>query len=389
VLDDHILYPTFNALTDNPDYGFEPNFLLVKESNSVDTADWHDEIKVEPGATYLLRVYVHNNANTEYAAENTNIRVFIPAYEALTVQVDAYLSSSNAVPNLIWDQIYFRSPQNRSFTLSFVEGTAKFYNNKHPDGIALSDEIVHDGEKLGYAELDGIIPGGFQYDGIVTLMVKASVRDVGISATVRVAGKGASFSEDVQINPGKKAQFQVYAINKGDIAIDQMIVSVRLPLGLEYIPGTSFVRFEKTNENKAIRDGITEGGTEIQDVKPHEGVYFWFKAKVVEDYYSPSNTQTYIVSAKVVSDNGIDEDETRVHPYENSFMKWVKRIRLAEEILLCLMMIINSWLPKTQVDFLKTDSKKNSVFIWIGRMTVVIFLLTLVLGKFVEEFPFN
>ena len=110
--------------------------------------------------------------------------------------------------------------QVKNFTVSYVAGSAKYYNNVNPsNGFALPDSIVNNtGAKLGYEQMDGKIPGCFQYAGYVTVKVKAQVNqpqektDIDLAKTVRNKTNGEkTWTETVSAKGGDTVQFQIHA----------------------------------------------------------------------------------------------------------------------------------------------------------------------------------
>jgi len=183
-------YITFNSITNNPVIGGdEKDFVGIREVGS--NAKWTNNMKVQNGKEYYVRMYVHNNAasNLNLVAENVVAKLNVPTTTAKNMTVQGQISASNAKPNTVWDEATFSS--DNDFNLAYVAGSALFENNgmgttKLPDSI-----VNNTGAKLGYDKLDGKIPGCFQYAGYVTVKVKAQVNqpqektDIDLAKTVR------------------------------------------------------------------------------------------------------------------------------------------------------------------------------------------------------------
>jgi hypothetical protein len=174
VLEDKIV---FNAISDNPNIGHEFNFVGARERGLNNL--WYDTINVEPDKTYFIRIYVHNNSHMGYdaVAEDVIAKFNVPTTVGKLIEVNGFLYSSNATPKEIWDNVFFQS--DKEFHLEYVTGSAKFENNGvGSGGVSLDDSIVTStGVLLGYEQLNGQIPGGFQYNGYVTILVKPIFTD--------------------------------------------------------------------------------------------------------------------------------------------------------------------------------------------------------------------
>ena len=104
-------YNTFNSITNNPDYGDERNFVRIKDASDMSAGNWKDEITVDSNKEYLVQMYVHNNAadNLNKVAQNVKVMANVPNTTGKQIQIDGFVTSSNATPNKIWDQAIFKS----------------------------------------------------------------------------------------------------------------------------------------------------------------------------------------------------------------------------------------------------------------------------------------
>lgn len=169
---DHV---QFNSFTNNSVYGDERNFLTVRDV-AASTSTYSDSIQFVAGKTYVIRFYVHNNAQqslagaSNYIAHNTSVRATLPSQVNGNAQVTGYISASNANPGSVFDDVALTStgPVN----LQYVTGSARILTN----GIntTLSDSIVSaSGAPVGYNAINGEWPGCFEFSGWVTLQVQA------------------------------------------------------------------------------------------------------------------------------------------------------------------------------------------------------------------------
>ncbi len=171
-------YVTFDSITDNPNYGDERNFLTIKPVEDQENQSWTDQITVEEGKEYNVRIYVHNNAaaNLGLAAKDVTCRVVLPGHTNNDeIEIKGYITSANSKPLEINDNATFLCPD-ENIKMAYVSGSASYTNNIFTGGIELSDQIVSDGAMLGYEALDGNIPGCTKYTGIVIFRVKATIK---------------------------------------------------------------------------------------------------------------------------------------------------------------------------------------------------------------------
>jgi uncharacterized repeat protein (TIGR01451 family)/LPXTG-motif cell wall-anchored protein len=305
-------YITFNSITNNPNYGDERNFVTIKDAKDKNEGGWVDSIKVKDGKEYYVRMYVHNNAaeNLDLVAKNVTAKFNIPDQTAKRIQIDGYLSSSNASPSKIWDQAVFTSSD--FFTLDYVKGSASYTNNYFTSGKSLSNSVVSSGVELGYKTLDGKIPGCFQYSGYVIFKVKANTVNFDLEKTVRVNGASdTTFKETVNVKPGDKVDYQIYFKNTGGTRLKDVVIKDTLPKGMTYVKGTTYIH--NSDGTKKVADGITTKGLNIGGYDPDGDAYLKFTAKVADNKSLPvCGKNTLVNVAEATTSYGTEDDDAKV-----------------------------------------------------------------------------
>ena len=310
-------YITFNSITNNPVIGGdEKDFVGIREVGS--NANWTNNMKVQNGKEYYVRIYVHNNAasNLNLVAENVVAKLNVPTTTAKTVTVQGQISASNAKPNTVWDEATFSS--DNDFNLAYVAGSALFENNgmgttKLPDSI-----VNNTGATLGYSKLDGKIPGCFQYAGYVTVKVKAQVNqpqektDIDLAKTVRNKTNGEkTWTETVSAKGGDTVQFQIHAKNTGSAGIQNLVIRDILPKGLNYVAGSTKLYNTSNPKGLKVSDNVIQNsGINIGSYQPNGDAYVRFDATVSAENSLPvcgDNTLTNIAQA---SDQKIVKNDT-------------------------------------------------------------------------------
>ena len=310
-------YITFNSITNNPVIGGdEKDFVGIREVGS--NAKWTNNMKVQNGKEYYVRMYVHNNAasNLNLVAENVVAKLNVPTTTAKNVTVQGQISASNAKPNTVWDEATFLS--DNDFNLAYVAGSALFENNgmgttKLPDSI-----VNNTGAKLGYDKLDGKIPGCFQYAGYVTVKVKAQVSqpqektNIDLAKTVRNKTNGEkSWTETVSAKGGDTVQFQIHAKNTGSAGIQNLVIRDILPKGLNYVAGSTKLYNTSNPKGLKVSDNIIQNsGINIGTYQANGDAYIRFDATVAAEKDLPvcgENTLTNIAQA---SDQKIVKNDT-------------------------------------------------------------------------------
>ena len=311
-------YVTFNSMTDNPNYGDERDFVTVKDPA---TGNFTNNLTVEPGKEYEVRMLAHNDAaaNLNLKALNTQIKAVVSQATGKTSAITGYLSADNAQPQKIYDDVFFNS--DKDFNLAYVAGSARVYNNGYAaggQGKAFSDSLVTSaGAKLSYAaEGDGVIPGCFEYINYVYFKVKpqfAPTVDFAVQKKVSEAGKN-SWVENLAVKAEQTVDYRVEYKNIGNAQQDNVVIKDQLPAGVTYVAGTSKLYNTKNPNGKVLSDGIVSPkGVNIGSHAAGANSFVVFQAKVAKNADIAKCGENILSNkATVETDNGSKSDTADV-----------------------------------------------------------------------------
>ena len=302
---------TFNSITNNPNYGDERTFFDAKDAANTGKGGFVDKVNVQSGQEVLLRVYVHNNAADNLndpnftgpgVAKNTKVRIHLPTASANALRANAYVSADNAAPKEVADTVDLAG--NGAFSVSYVPGSAVAYTNAVPSGIKLNDSIVTTGAPVGYNQADGVVPGCFKYDMIVTIKVKVQKPAYNVAKTVRFEGQTSSdWKESVTAKPGQTVEWRVAFTNTGSTSLKNVIVLDKVPAGMTVVPGSVRV-FNANNpnghtyqDNQAIQANGTQINVNIGDYAPTANAFVLFKTKVPAEDKLECGTSKFVNEA--------------------------------------------------------------------------------------------
>lgn len=312
--------------------GPETAFVGVQKANEDGSAVdphgvWDNDITVEDGKEYVVRLYVHNNnPNAEAGmAVNTRVAVSIPSASSKAnaqgkqeIEVNGFITADNAVPNRYWDYVRFNS--NSSFHLEYVYGSAVIYNkgigsaeNGYPNGYPMPDTIYTmaakpenggtNGALIGFNALDGNVPGCYDYSSYITLRVKAvSDANYSISKQVRLEGEGKDdWRESVDAKVGDRVEFRINYQNTATKVDDQsdrqanVMIRDILPSNLKYVEGTTkLYNVSHPNGATLTPDGdLVTRGVNIGNYRGGSNAIVTFTAEVTDtDLSCGANTLT-------------------------------------------------------------------------------------------------
>ena len=350
----------FNTISDSV-IGDEKNFVgarqcIIRGDGRAEPADpekkeWRgNNITVADGQYYIIRLYVHNNNPNGFdaVAEDTRVSFSIPDTSAATIEVNGFISSSNATPSKYWDYINFNSEDGTPFHLEYIQGTALLENNSIGlGGLTLSDDIVNaksGGILIGYDALDGRIPGCYQYDNFASIKVKAVYDyEFSIETKVRLADDEDDIWQDtVDAKIGDKVEFQIQYKNTSNYTQKDVSMMDVLPSNLRYVDGSAKLYNVLYPNGATFTEGtLVTTGVKIGSYTAGSNAFIRFTAEVVNDSLACGANTLYNWGQATVGKTMI-QDDAEVHAQEeknrNIFIAVAPVLGIA--LLVCLVFII-------------------------------------------------
>ena len=187
-------------------------------------------------------------------------------------------------------------------------------------GVVLSDDLIQadGGILIGYDKLDGRIPGCYQYDGFVTIKVKAVFDYDFIADTqVRLAGE-KTWQDTVTANVGDKVEFQIQYKNTSNKSQTHVVLRDILPPNLRYVPGSTKLMDAKYPNGATINEDVLvdDNGFLIGDYSAGSNAYVMFTAEVVDDSLA-CGQNTLINKGQAYVNDKLLEDRATVIIYKN------------------------------------------------------------------------
>lgn len=283
--------PVFNSISDGV-IGDEKNFVGAREDTGINAGKdniWNaNEIEVEDGKQYLVRIYLHNDSPATSGQDATGTRAvfIIPPEYGREIPVHGIITTDNASPSTYWDGVKFVSSEH-DFCLRYVYGSA-FLEGTPLGPIQLGDEIAtklsgesdERGILLGYDALDGIIPA----DAEAYLSIKVAVSfetSWSTQATVRQAGT-TEWLAGIDVKSGDLIEIQYdYQNQDTELKHRNVTTSIGLPDGIEYVPGSTILYNSAYPEGvEAGNDAIVTNGLVIGDYMPGANAYIRITARI-------------------------------------------------------------------------------------------------------------
>ena len=169
--------------------------------------------------------------------------------------------------------------------LEDVENSAIYSNNKGT--FKLSNDAITSGVTLGYGEMDGNIPGCYEYSGELTIKVKVHKLE-SLVKQVRIAGTDNDFSDQVKAKVGQEVEYRIRYVNVLDDEVKKVTIIDSLPTNVEYVENSTRIVNSNYQDGVSLEDssvrnkdgGLTIG---IGDYASLGGAFVYFKGKVVDN----------------------------------------------------------------------------------------------------------
>lgn len=319
---DHV---TFNSITDNPEIGDERNFVRIREA---DTGDhFLDSVDVEPGKTYEVYVYFHNNASASLNASGVGIADNVRLATKLPEKIEAgkigvvygTVSSTNAKPTSVWDTAYLKATE--TVYMRYVWDSATIHSRGNADGEVLNADALfsEEGAKVAFASTNargdslwGMVPGCNDYAFYVTYKVTADQPKFGINKEVSAEGAN-TYNDNISTAPGSTLDFKISYKNMGTTEQKSVTVYDAMPEGMSYVKGTTFVTTTDNPSGTFMSDGLFDGGIIIGDFDPGEEATITYKATVDADKSKFRCGENVIYNdVSVATANGTLSDKARI-----------------------------------------------------------------------------
>jgi uncharacterized repeat protein (TIGR01451 family) len=309
--------PVLNSFINTPSYGDERPFFDGRLSDAAPstTADPITSVNKDAGKEVTLRVYVHNNANQgtdclpEHLDANGNctqidnnapgiahgakVSISLPTATASVLRARSDITASNAAG--VEDTVDMTGTE--PFSVSYVPGSAVLLRGT--SSYALSDNIVNGGALIGNTQMDGNLPGCFDFAALVEIKVKITPKptpNLQLVKQVKVKGD-ANWSKQVTTKPGSDVQWLLTTKDISNATLNNVIVRDVLPPHVKLVPGS--VRLVSTAGDKVQPDGpLFAGGFNVGNYAPAATQYVIFDTKTLDDFPTCSVTIRNIAHAR-------------------------------------------------------------------------------------------
>lgn len=313
----------FNSFINTPYYGDERHFLDSRIGSGNDAADNYKDVLtgIKAGDEITLRTYIHNNGNQSLngpnfdgptVAKNTRVRILLPTGTAPSLRATSFISADNAQPQVVSDTGDLKS--DTPFNVEYIPGSATLVTGiGGGKSFKMSDTVVSTGAQIGYDQLNGSVPGCFDYQAFVYIKVKVKAPALEFDKQVKL-GNG-TYQERVDAKPGDTVKWRLAYKNTGTSQINNTVIQDRLPSLLDLVPGSVKLVDAKHPNGMALSDGdlFDANGVNAGSYTAGSNGYITFETKVKAADKLPECIVTLRnVATSRADDIPADEDDATV-----------------------------------------------------------------------------
>lgn len=311
-------YRTFNSMTNNPDIGSEFNFVRVREAG---VGNFTDKVVLEPGKEYEVFNYYHNNASAHLndsgagIAENVRLKAAFPnkLVKGQSGVVKGIIRATNAQPQEVWDEAYLHA--NETVYLRYVGNSATIYNQGSANGSVLDSNALfgEEGAKLAHLrDRWGMIPGCNEFAGRVIYRIKVDKPGFFIEKNASKVGD-SNYQDTITVTPGETIDFKINYKNTGTTYQNRVTVYDRMPEGMKYINGTTYLKTPAATNGVFTEDKLFNGGLVIGDFRAGEQAEITYKTEIADDkILFPCGDTVIYNNSSVATENGTEYDKVKI-----------------------------------------------------------------------------
>jgi len=221
---------------------------------------------------------VYNNteeAGSGKVASNLRVKINLPTTAGSTQTVTTKTGADNS--NTVNGSATVNLNRADAY-LEYIPGTATWKHATTANGGLTSTQKVSD---TVVTAANGLVLEDENPCQAGSIQIQARVIVPGVHVTKQVRLKGDhSWLSSVTAKAGDTVQYMISYTNNGNADEKSVVIGDKLPAGVTYVPGTSYLANNSTPNGKAVADGVTTSGISIGDYAPTANAFVMFDAKV-------------------------------------------------------------------------------------------------------------
>lgn len=255
----------------------EANTTVANATKSAGTMDWSPSTTASYNEVVAVQVVYNNTevAGSGKTANNLRVKINIPTTAGTNQTVTTTTSADNS--NTVTGSAKVTLDRADAY-LQYIPGTATWKHAQTANGPMTVTQKVSDNVVLSP---NGLVLENENPCQAGSIVVQARVMVPGVSVNKQVRLKGAhTWTKSITAQPGATVQYMISYRNDGNTDEKDVVIGDKLPAGMTYVTGTTYLANDSAPNGKLVTDGVTSSGIVIGSYAPTANAFVMFDAKV-------------------------------------------------------------------------------------------------------------
>lgn len=256
---------------------FQANTTVANATQNAGTMKWSGSTSAKYNEVVAIQVVYDNNEapGSHKTVNNLHVKINIPQKAGKSQTITTTTSGDNI--RTVKDSAKVALNRADAY-LQYIPGTATWKHAKTAHGPMTVTQKVSDNVVLS---ANGINLGKENPCQAGSIVVQARVMVPGVSIDKSVRLKGThNWTRSISAKPGDTVQYLISYKNDGNSTEKNVVIGDKLPKGVTYVPGTTYLANDSAPNGKKVPDGVTTKGVIVGTYLPGANAFVMFDAKL-------------------------------------------------------------------------------------------------------------
>lgn len=253
---------------------------VANATKQAGTKNWSHSTSASYNQVVAVQVIYNNKeaAGSGKTANNLHVKINIPSKAGTNQTITTVTKADNS--NTVKDSANVTLNRADAY-LQYIPGTATWKHAKTANGKMIVTQKISDDVVLSK---NGVNLGKENpcQAGSVVVQARVMVPGVSIDKFVRVKGDH-DWKTSIAAKAGQTVQYMISYKNTGNAAENDVVLADRLPKGMTYVAGTTYLANDSAPNGKKIVDGVTTTGVIVGTYNAGANAFLMFDAKLPSD----------------------------------------------------------------------------------------------------------
>ena len=246
-------------------------------ANATTGGNWGSSTSAKYNEVVDIQVVYDNDeaAGSGKTANNLRVKINIPTTAGTSQTITTTTAADNS--NTVNGSAKVTLDSANSY-LQYIPGTATWKhavsaNSNQTTTQKVSDSVVTGANGLTLENENPCQAGSIQ------VQVRVVTAGVSIEKQVRIKGTG-TWARSITAKPGDTVQYMISYQNTGNTTENNVVIGDKMPDGVTYVPGSTYLANDSAPDGKSVGDGVTTTGIIVGTYGPSANAFVLFDAKL-------------------------------------------------------------------------------------------------------------